>query len=82
MIPETHDNHLYLLLGRMDGKLDSLIAKQESQGRRLDNHGDRIRSLEDGRERGRGVFTATRIGWAALVGLVVFAKDIWNIVAP
>lgn len=72
---------LYLMLGRMDGKLDALISKQEHQDRRLDSHSDRIKKLEDRGQRTTGFITATRLMWAGAVGLVVFAKDIWNIIS-
>ena len=45
MNPSHHDE-LFLAIGRLEGKLDSLIAMQGKQGDELKDHDIRIRSLE------------------------------------
>lgn len=39
-----HD--LYMMLGRMDGKIDSLMAMNSNQSKVLDDHAGRINALE------------------------------------
>lgn len=42
----THDENLFLALGRLEGKVDSLLALQKSQEEQLRTHDERIRHLE------------------------------------
>lgn len=72
------DNHLYLMLGRMDGKLDAVLSKQESVDRRLDAHSKRITSLEAVKQRGEGFLSASRLGYVGLVGVSAFIAANWE----
>lgn len=58
----------FLLLGRIDGKLDAVLAKQDNVDRRLDSHSSRIKALEESKSQTKGFITAARLGWAALAG--------------
>jgi hypothetical protein len=72
-----NDNQIFLMLGRLEGKLDaslSGIARIESK---QDEHELRITSLEETRSRGTGALASLRWGYvviAAAAGL--FAQDI------
>jgi cystathionine beta-lyase family protein involved in aluminum resistance len=59
MNPSHHDE-LFLAIGRLEGKLDSLIAMQGKQGDELKDHDIRIRSLEQSKSH--------FIGYAAAAG--------------
>lgn len=65
------DENLLIMLGRMDGKLDALVAGQAQQDKRLDNHGDRIKALEEGRAKTAGFFSAARLAWAGVGAALV-----------
>ena len=39
-------NDLYMLLGKMDGKIDSLMVMHSLQTKQIDDHGTRIGKLE------------------------------------
>lgn len=56
----THDENLFLALGRLEGKVDSLLALQKSQEEQLRTHDERIRTLESSR--------SFIMGGAAIVG--------------
>jgi len=61
------------MLGRLDGKMDQLLSQQSNTDRRLDNHGERLKSLESTKDKGIGIVTASRVAWGAFVGLLAFA---------
>jgi hypothetical protein len=56
----SHDENLFLALGRLEGKVDSLLALQKSQEEQLKGHDERIRTLESSR--------SFIMGGAAIVG--------------
>jgi hypothetical protein len=58
----TAQDDLLLALGRLEGKVDSLIATQRSQNDSLNNHDKRIRNLENSR--------SLMLGAAAVVGAI------------
>lgn len=58
-----HHDELFLAIGRLEGKLDSLIAMQGKQGDELKDHDIRIRSLEQSKSH--------FIGYAAAAGGVL-----------
>lgn len=55
-----HHDELFLAIGRLEGKLDSLIAMQGKQGDELKDHDIRLRSLEQSKSH--------FIGYAAAAG--------------
>lgn len=59
MTAEHHDE-LFLAIGRLEGKVDSLIAMQTRQSEELKEHDHRLRSLEHSR--------GYMLGWAAAIG--------------
>lgn len=58
-----HHDELFLAIGRLEGKLDSLIAMQGKQGEDLKSHDERIRHLEQSRSH--------ILGYAAAAGGVL-----------
>lgn len=55
-----HHDELFLAIGRLEGKVDSLISMQSRQSEELKDHDNRIRSLEHSR--------GYLFGWAGAVG--------------
>lgn len=55
-----HHDELFLAIGRLEGKVDSLLAQQSRQSDELKAHDHRIRSLEQSR--------GYMLGWAAAIG--------------
>ena len=56
----THHDELFLAIGRLEGKVDSILAQQGRQSDELKSHDSRIRSLEHSR--------GYMLGWAAAIG--------------
>jgi hypothetical protein len=59
MSSERHDE-LFLAIGRLEGKVDSILSQQGRQSDELKSHDSRIRSLEHSR--------GYMLGWAAAIG--------------
>ena len=57
------NNEILLALGRLEGKVDSLVARQKVIDAELDKHEPRLRSLEQGK--------SWMLGAAAAVGALV-----------
>jgi hypothetical protein len=55
-----HHDELFLAIGRLEGKVDSILAQQSRQNDELKSHDSRIRSLEHSR--------GHMLGWAAAIG--------------
>lgn len=58
-----HHDELFLAIGRLEGKVDSILAQQSRQNDELKAHDNRIRALEHSKS-----FT---MGWAAAIGAAV-----------
>lgn len=56
----SHHDELFLAIGRLEGKVDSLLSMQGNQQEQLKDHDSRIRSLEHSR--------GYMLGWAAAIG--------------
>ena len=56
----AHHDELFLAIGRLEGKVDSILAQQSRQSDELKSHDNRIRSLEHSR--------GYMLGWAAAIG--------------
>ena len=54
-----HHDELFLAIGRLEGKVDSILAQQSRQNDELKSHDNRIRSLEHSR--------GYMLGWAAAI---------------
>ena len=59
MSSERHDE-LFLAIGRLEGKVDSLLVMQHNQSEQIKEHDHRLRSLEQSR--------GYMLGWAAAIG--------------
>ena len=56
----TYDETLFLALGRLEGKVDSILSFQKAQEEQLKSHDERLRALESSR--------SFVMGGAAIVG--------------
>jgi len=45
-MPTSNSHDLYLLLGRMDGKLDAVVKQQAAADENFRKHNDRLQELE------------------------------------
>jgi hypothetical protein len=61
----THDEALFLALGRLEGKVDTLLTLQKVQEEQIKDHDQRLRSLEHSK--------AFLMGSSAIIGAVVSA---------
>jgi hypothetical protein len=48
-MPDAKDSDMYLILGRLEGKLDSLMVVTEKQWDTIEKHDTRIKKLENDR---------------------------------
>jgi hypothetical protein len=62
-VSQPHHDELFLAIGRLEGKVDSILAQQSRQNEELKSHDNRIRALEHSKS-----FT---MGWAAAIGAAV-----------
>jgi hypothetical protein len=58
-----HHDELFLAIGRLEGKVDSLLVMQQRTQEELKDHDIRLRSLEHSR--------GYMLGWAAAIGATV-----------
>jgi len=59
-VTSPHHDELFLAIGRLEGKVDSLIAMQSHQQEEIKDHDRRLRSLEHSR--------GYMMGWSAAIG--------------
>jgi hypothetical protein len=59
-VTTQHHDELFLAIGRLEGKVDSILAQQSRQNDELKAHDARIRSLEHSR--------GYMLGWSAAIG--------------
>jgi hypothetical protein len=60
-----HDENLFLALGRLEGKVDSILTLQKAQEEQIKSHDERLRALESSR--------SFIMGGAAIVGAAASA---------
>lgn len=65
--------NLYLILGRVEGKLDGLMARSDSIDKRLDDQDDRITGIETLVHQKQGRMAVYSLGGATLLTLVGLA---------
>jgi hypothetical protein len=56
----SHNDELFLAIGRLEGKVDSILSQQSRQNDEIKAHDARIRSLEHSR--------GYMLGWSAAIG--------------
>jgi hypothetical protein len=59
---QENNTDLFFVIGRLEGKVDTLISMQQNQQEQIKDHDSRIRSLEHS----RGYI----FGWSACVGAI------------
>jgi len=80
MNDETN-NQLYLMLGRLEGKVDAFLSAQKSHEKRVDDLETRVSSLETIRAQGRGMLLLGGAFFATLAtGLGFFADTISEVI--
>ena len=65
----SHHDELFLAIGRLEGKVDSLLAMQGHQQEELKDHDARLRNLEHARGYVMGV--------SAAIGAIVSVAGTW-----
>lgn len=76
------ENQLFLLLGRLEGKVDTLLSKYDSVEDRLDALEEKVEEHVAMLNRGRGVFStlhALYIGFAGILGAAITKFSAWII---
>lgn len=64
-----HHDELFLAIGRLEGKVDSLLAMQGHQQEELKDHDARLRNLEHAR--------GYLMGVSAAIGAIVSVASTW-----
>ena len=64
------DNEILIALGRLEGKVDSLITRQALHDEELDRHDKRIRDLEQSKSWILGASAAAGAIAAYIIGLI------------
>jgi hypothetical protein len=65
----THHDELFLAIGRLEGKVDSLLAMQQMAQEELKDHDARLRNLEHAR--------GYLMGVSAAIGAIVSVAGTW-----
>ena len=65
----THHDELFLAIGRLEGKVDSLLAMQQMAQDELKDHDTRLRNLEHAR--------GYLMGVSAAIGAIVSVAGTW-----
>ncbi len=69
--------NFYLMFGRLEGKVDTLLSQQGGINKRLDDHHERISQLETLKEQQTGVLSSIRWGWVLIAAAIgVFSDEI------
>jgi hypothetical protein len=69
------NSNLYLMLGRLEGKVDALLSNQTRTDEALSDHEERITSIEAMVQQKRGVWQFLGIAWGVLIALVAAFAD-------
>lgn len=67
------DKDFYLMFGRLEGKVDAILSKQERTETRLDNHEKRLGSIEKDQTTRTGFFKAVNLAWLGVSGVFAIA---------
>ena len=68
------DNQLYLMLGRLEGKVDAFLSKMETHEASVSNLEARVAKLEETKTQATGFVSGARAVWmvvAAAVGFLI-----------
>ena len=69
----NEENQLFLLLGRLEGKVDAFLSAQEKHESRMDALEARVSSLETFKSKGVGVYLAV----VTAATIVSFLAQLW-----
>lgn len=68
--------NFYLMFGRLEGKVDTLL-QQGGINKRIDDHDTRITQLENQREQQVGILSSIRWGWVLVAAAIgTFSEEI------
>ncbi len=70
MLMSEEQNQLFLMLGRLEGKVDAFLTKHERHEDRLSAVEDRVSTLEQYYAKGAGAFAAGKTLWVALAAVI------------
>ncbi|MGP4725191.1 hypothetical protein ACSV5S_11005 [Agrobacterium deltaense] len=69
--------NFYLMFGRLEGKVDTLLSQQGGINKRIDDHDTRITQLENQREQQVGILSSIRWGWVLVAAVIgTFSEEI------
>ena len=69
--------NFYLMFGRLEGKVDTLLSQQGGINKRIDDHDMRITQLENQREQQVGILSSIRWGWVLVAAAIgTFSEEI------
>ncbi|MBA8799229.1 hypothetical protein FHW77_002968 [Agrobacterium sp. RC10-4-1] len=69
--------NFYLMFGRLEGKVDTLLSQQGGINKRIDDHDTRITQLENQREQQVGILSSIRWGWVLVAAAIgTFSEEI------
>lgn len=69
------NSNLYLMLGRLEGKVDALLSNQSRTDEALSNHEERITSLEANDQQKRGSRNLITVAWGVFISLLAIFSD-------
>lgn len=67
--------HLYLMLGRLEGKVDALLSNQTRTDEALNDHEERITSIEALVQQKRGARQFVGLAWGVLIAIAAIFSD-------
>lgn len=67
--------HLYLMLGRLEGKVDALLSNQTRTDEALNDHEERITSIEALVQQKRGARQFIGLAWGVFIAVVAIFSD-------
>lgn len=74
MMPEE-TNQLFLMLGRLESKVDNVLSKQTEANTNHEALEKRVISLETKVLRGESIFTSVKMAWIVAAGIVGAFSD-------
>ncbi len=71
------DQNFYLMFGRLEGKVDTLLSQQAGTNKRLDDHDARLSNLETLKAQGTGFMASVRWTYVLVAAAIgTFSSEI------
>ncbi|CDN47575.1 hypothetical protein [Neorhizobium galegae] len=75
------NSNFYLMFGRLEGKVDTLLSQQGGINKRMDDLDARVSSLETLKAQGTGILSSIRWGYVIIAaGIGAFSDDIKGLI--